>query len=54
MSGSGEKQREAIQPEFNPAITIDLQGAKITTDAGFLLLGLKWEGGTGDWHLFNL
>jgi hypothetical protein len=54
MSGSGEKQREPIQPEFNPAIMIDLQGAKITSDTGFLLLGLKGAGGTGDWHLFNL
>jgi hypothetical protein len=39
MRGSGEEQRETIRPEFNPAIMIDFQGAKITSDTGFLLLG---------------
>ena len=38
MAGSGEEQRETIRPEFNPAIMIDFQGAKITSDTGFLLL----------------
>jgi Transposase DDE domain group 1 len=38
MHGSGEEQRDAIRPEFNPAIMIDFQGAKITSDTGFLLL----------------
>ena len=38
MRGSGEQQRETIRPEFNPAILIDFQGAKITSDTGFLLL----------------
>jgi len=38
MSGSGEEQRETIRPEFNPAIMIDFQDAKITSDTGFLLL----------------
>ena len=38
MSGSGEEQRETIRPEFNPAIMIDFQGAKITSDTGFLML----------------
>ncbi len=38
MSDSGEKERETIRPEFNPAIMIDFQGAKITSDTGFLLL----------------
>ena len=38
MSRSGEEQRETIRPEFNPAIMIDFQGAKITSDTGFLLL----------------
>ena len=38
MHGSGEEQRETIRPEFNPAIMIDFQGAKITSDTGFLLL----------------
>ena len=36
MAGSGEEQRETIRPEFNPAIMIDFQGAKITSDTGFL------------------
>src|SRR4030042_6959268 len=38
MSGSGEKERETIRPEFNRSIMIDFQGAKITSDTGFLLL----------------
>ena len=38
MSGNGENERETIRPEFNPAIMIDFQGAKITSDTGFLLL----------------
>ena len=38
MAGSGEEQRETIRPEFNPAIMIDFQSAKITSDTGFLLL----------------
>jgi len=38
MRGSGEEQRETIRPEFNPAIMIDFQGAKVTSDTGFLLL----------------
>ena len=38
MHGIGEEQRETIRPEFNPAIMIDFQGAKITSDTGFLLL----------------
>ncbi len=38
MSGSGEEQREAIRPEFNRSIMVDFQGARITSDTGFLLL----------------
>jgi hypothetical protein len=38
MRGSGEGQGETIRPEINPAIMIDFQGAKITSDTGFLLL----------------
>jgi hypothetical protein len=38
MHGSGEEQRETIRPEFNPAIMIDFQGGKTTSDTGFLLL----------------
>ncbi len=38
MVGSGEDQRETIRPEFNRSIMIDFQGAKVTSDTGFLLL----------------
>jgi hypothetical protein len=38
MSGSGEEQRETIRPQFDRSIKIDFQGAKITSDTGFLLL----------------
>jgi len=38
MAGSGEDQRETIGPEFDRSIMIDFQGAKITSDTGFLLL----------------
>ncbi len=40
MSGSGEELRETIRPEFNPAIMIDFQGAKITSDT---LFSVKWS-----------
>jgi hypothetical protein len=35
---SGESQKEVIRPGFNRAIMIDFQGAKITSDVGFLLV----------------
>jgi len=38
MVGSGEKEREIIRPEFDRSIVMDFQGAKITSDTGFLLL----------------
>ena len=38
MQGSGEEQSETIRPEFDRSIMIDFQGAKITSDTGFLLL----------------
>ena len=38
MVGSGEKERDTIRPEFDRSIMIDFQGAKITSDTGFLLL----------------
>lgn len=38
MVGSGEKEREAIRPEFDRSIMIDFQVAKITSDMGVLLL----------------
>jgi hypothetical protein len=38
MLDSGESRKEVIRPEFNRAIMIDFQGAKITSDVGFLLM----------------
>jgi hypothetical protein len=38
MVGCGEKERETIRPEFDRSIMIDFQGAKITSDTGFLLM----------------
>jgi hypothetical protein len=38
MSRSGEKARETVRPQFNPAIMVDFQGTKITPGTGFLLL----------------
>ena len=38
MLDSGESQKEVIRPDFNRAIMIDFQGAKISSDTGFLLL----------------
>ena len=38
MLASGESQKEVIRPDFNRAIRIDFQGAKITSDVGFLLM----------------
>ncbi len=38
MVGNGEKERKTIRPEFDRSIMIDFQGAKITSDTGFLLL----------------
>jgi len=38
MLGNGEAQKEAIRPDFNRSIFIDFAGAKITSDAGFLLM----------------
>ena len=38
MLGNGEAQKEAIRPDFNKSIFIEFAGAKITSDAGFLLM----------------
>jgi hypothetical protein len=38
MLAKGEGQKEVIRPDVNRAIMIDFQGAKITSDAGFLLV----------------
>jgi hypothetical protein len=37
--GSGESQKEMIRPDFNRSIMIDFQGATISSDTGFILLG---------------
>jgi hypothetical protein len=38
MRAVGDKQRGAIRPDFDRSISIDFQGAKITSDTGFLLM----------------
>jgi hypothetical protein len=38
MLDSGESRKEVIRPEVNRAIMIYFQGAKITSDVGFLLM----------------
>jgi len=38
MLDSGESRKEVIRPDFNRAIRIDFQGAKITSDLGFLMV----------------
>jgi hypothetical protein len=38
MHGIGEEQNETIRPEFDRSVMMDFQGAKITSDTGFLLL----------------
>ncbi|MDP6178477.1 MAG: transposase [Desulfatiglandales bacterium] len=38
MLGNGEAQKEAMRPDFNKSIFIDFTGAKITSDAGLLLM----------------
>ena len=38
MLGNGEALNRIIRPEFNRSIRIDFLGAKITSDAGFLVV----------------
>jgi hypothetical protein len=38
MLENGEAEKGAIRPDFNRSIFIDFAGAKITSDAGFLLM----------------
>jgi hypothetical protein len=38
MRAVGDKKRGTIRPDFDRSISIDFQRAKITTDAGFLLI----------------
>ncbi len=34
----GDKKRGTIRPDFDRSISIDFQGAKITSDTGFLVM----------------
>ena len=43
MLGCGEGQKEALRPDFNRSILVDFQGAKISSDTGFLLLSEMGE-----------
>ena len=36
MLDNGESLKEVVRPDFNWTIRIDFQGAKITSDVGFL------------------
>ena len=38
MRAVGDKQRGTIRPDFDRSISIDFQGAKITSDTGFLVM----------------
>ena len=38
MLAVGDRQRGTIRPDFDRSISIDFQGAKITSDTGFLLI----------------
>ena len=38
MHDAGKAEKGVIRPEFNRSVVIDFQGAKITSDAGVLML----------------
>lgn len=38
MRAVGDKQKETLRPGFDRSISIDFEGAKITTDTGFLVM----------------
>ena len=38
MSTHGESSKEVLRPDFDHSITLDFQGAKLSSDSGFLLL----------------
>lgn len=38
MSASGENSKEYLRPDFNRSIMMDFQGAKLSSDTGFILL----------------
>jgi hypothetical protein len=44
MHGYGETEKGVIKPEFNRSVLIDFKGAKITSDAGVLMLREVDEG----------
>ena len=49
MRAVGDKQTGTIRPEFDRSISIDFQGAKITSDTGFFLATVgKYKAGTPD------
>lgn len=41
MLGCGEGPKEALRPDFKRSILVDFLGAKISSNAGFLLLGRR-------------
>ncbi len=38
MCAVGDKHRGTVRPDFDRSISIDFQGAQITSDTGFLVL----------------
>jgi hypothetical protein len=38
VSVNGERKKKAIRPDFNRSIRLNFQGAKLSSDTGFLLL----------------
>ena len=38
MHPSGESEKEVLRPDFNRSIMMDFQGAKLSSDTGFLLM----------------
>jgi hypothetical protein len=38
MRAVGDKKKGTIRPDFDRSISIDFQGAKITSDTGFLVM----------------
>ncbi|GBD99572.1 hypothetical protein BMS3Abin07_01609 [bacterium BMS3Abin07] len=38
MDANGERQKESLRLDFNRSIMMDFQGAKLSSDTGFLLL----------------
>jgi hypothetical protein len=38
MRAVGDEQTGTVRPDFDSSISIDFQGAKITSDTGFLVM----------------